>query len=87
MISAPDNNLIPYPGHHYQVQPYILNNPIANQEREQGTIEGQKLFRPPHPETRAHVSHFDRHGNLYDFKLFLQYPAFDQVGLLVDIYA
>ena len=87
MVIAPDNNLIPYSSHHYQVQPYIQDNPIANQKHEQGPAGGQKPFRPLHAEIRADAGHFDRHGNLYDFRLFLQYPAFDQVGLLLDIYA
>jgi hypothetical protein len=87
MVIAPNNNLIPYPGHHYQVQPYVQNKPIANQGREQGPGGRQKLFRWPHSEIRVQASHFDRPGNIYDFKLFLQYPAFDQVGLMVDIYA
>ena len=83
MVITPDNNLIPYPDHHYQVQPYIHDNPIANQE----AIGGQKPYRRHHSQIRAHAGHFDPHGNLYDFKLFLQYPAFDRVGLVVDIYA
>jgi hypothetical protein len=87
MVIAPENNLIPYPGHHYQVQPYVQDNRIANQKRHQEPIEGQKFFRRPHSEINADANHFNRPGNLYDFKLFLQSPAFEQIGLVVDIYA
>jgi hypothetical protein len=87
MVIAPDNNLIPYPGHHYQVQPYIQDNRIANQEHEQRATGGRKLLRRPQTEIRTPASHLDRHANLYDFKLFLQYPASDPIGLMVDVYA
>ena len=87
MVIAPDNNLIPYPGQHYPVQRYIPEHPVANQQRQQGPAGGQKLFGRPHPEISARAGRVDWSGNLYDFKLFLRYPAFDPVGLRVDIYA
>jgi hypothetical protein len=87
MVIASNHNLIPYPGHHYPVQPYFQDYPVANQQRGQQSVAGQKPFRQPHSETRAFASRPDRRGYRYDFTLFLQYPAFDQVGLLVDIYA
>ena len=87
MVITSDNHLIPYPGHHHQVQPYTHEQPTANQQRRQGPVEGHELFRRAHSKIGACTRGFDGPGNLYDFKLFLQYPAFDQVGLLVDIYA
>ena len=86
MVITSDNHLIPYPGHH-QVQPYTHEHPTANQQRQQGPVEGDELFRRAHSKIGARNRGFDGPGNLYDFKLFLQYPAFDQVGLFVDIYA
>ena len=87
MVITAENHLIPYPGHHYPVQPYVQDNPIANQQRRQGPIGGKTFFRRPQSEIPPPVGHFKCTGNLYDFKLFVQKPAFDQVGLLVDIYA
>jgi hypothetical protein len=87
MVIASNHSLIPYPGHHYPVQPYLQDNPVSNQERRQGPLAGPKPFRQPHSEIKGHAGRSDRHGHLYDFTLFLQYSAFDQVGLLVDIYA
>ena len=87
MIIAADNNLIPYPGHHHQVQPYIHDHPTANQQSQQGPVGEHKLFQRPFSKINAHTRGYDRPGNLYDFKLFLQCPAFDQLGLIVDIYA
>jgi hypothetical protein len=87
MVITSDNNLIPYPGHHHQVQPYIHDHPTANQQSQQGPVETHKLFRRPHSKIRAQTRSFDCPDNLYDFKLFLQYPASDQVGIIVDIYA
>lgn len=87
MVITSDKYLIPYPGHHHQVQPYTHEQPTANQQRRQGPVEGHELFRRAHSKIGAHTRGFDGPGNLYDFKLFLQYPALDQVGLLVDIYA
>lgn len=86
MVIATDNNLIPYPGHQYQVQPYIQDNRIANPQRQHGPVGGQKLFCRSHSEIKAHAGHFGSLGN-YNFKRSMQKLSFDQLGLLVDIYA
>jgi hypothetical protein len=87
MVVAAENNLIPYAGQHYPVQPYARKMPVANHERQQRNIQGQKFFRRPQSEINTPVSHLNFTGNLYNFKLFEQQPAFEQVGLVVDIYA
>lgn len=87
MVIAAENSLIPYAGRHYPVQAYDQDRPVANHERQQRGIEGKKFFKQPQPEIRSPFSHLDCAGNSYDFKLFVQQPAFEQVGLLVDIYA
>ena len=88
MVIAPENHLIPYSANHYQVQPYVQDNPMANRQTRHGRPIGEQIFfRRPQSEINAPVSHFNYPGNLYDFKLLVQQPAFDQVGLVVDIYA
>jgi hypothetical protein len=87
MVVAAENNLIPYAGQQYMVQPYAQKTPVANHERQQRSIQGQKFFRQPQSETNASVSHLNFTVNLYNFKLFEQQPTFEQVGLVVDIYA
>ena len=87
MLISSEYNLIPYSGHDYQVQPYTPEGPIANQQRQQGPVDGPALLKQSHSKINAPTHRFDRACNLYDFKLFLQYPAFDQIGRIVDIYA
>ena len=87
MVIAPDNYLIPYPGHHYPVQPYIQDHSIANHQHQQAAIEEQKSLRRSASGINVHGRPSNDAGSLYNFKLFLQNPAFEQVGSLVDIYA
>jgi hypothetical protein len=87
MLITAEYNLIPHPGHDYQVQAYTPDRPIANQQRQQGPVDGPALLKQSHSKISAPTCRFDRPDNLYDFKLFLQYPAFDQIGRIVDIYA
>jgi len=87
MVVAAENNLIPYAGQHYPVQPYARKTPVANHEHQQRSIQEQKFFRRPQPAINAPVSHLNFTGNLYNFRLFEQQPTFEQVGLVVDIYA
>ena len=58
MVITAENHLIPYPGHHYPVQPYVQDNPIANQQRRQGPIGGKTFFRRPQSEIPPPVGHF-----------------------------
>ena len=87
MVITAENHLIPYPGHHYPLQPYVQDNPIADQQCRQGAVGEKIFFRRPQSEMNAHLSQLNCPGNLYDFTLFVKQPAFDQVGLVVDIYA
>jgi hypothetical protein len=87
MVIDSEYNLIPYSGHDYQVQPYIQDHPIANHQRQQEPLECRTLLQRSYSKISVAARRFDHPSNLYDFKLFLQQPAFDQIGLMVDVYA
>ena len=80
-------NLIPYPGHNYQVLPYVQDNGVAHQGHGQESVEPHKLIRRSSSLTKTEPIPFDFRGNSYDVTRCLQYSDADQVGHLVDVYA
>ena len=87
MVVSSNYNLIPYPDHHYPIQPYLSENALANQHSGQESIERHGRFRRPHSNFNAGTIHIDIANNRYDISLCLQYSDVDQVGRLIDIYA
>ena len=87
MVVSSNYNLIPYPEHHYPIQPYISENALANQHRGQESIERHGRLQQPRADIKAGAVHFDMPDNRYDFSRCLHYSDADQVGRLLDIYA
>ena len=87
MVISSNYNLIPYPDHHYPIQPYIRKNALANQHSGQGSIIRHNRFRQPCSTIKTGTIHFDMPHNRYDVSQCLQYSDADQVGRLLDIYA
>jgi len=87
MVVSSNYNLIPYPDHHYPIQPFISENALANQDPGQESIERHNRFRQPHSNIKAAPSHFDMPDSRYDFSQGLQYTDADHLGRLLDIYA
>ncbi|MGD9080796.1 MAG: hypothetical protein PVG96_15725 [Desulfobacterales bacterium] len=87
MVVSSNYNLIPYPDHQYQIQPYLSENALANQHSGQESIERHDRFRQPHSNFKAGTIHIDMPDNRYDASQCLQYSDVDQVGRLLDIYA
>lgn len=88
MLVSSNYNLIPYPEHHYPIQPYISENALAKQHPGQESIERHDRLQQPRADIKAGAVHFDMPaGNRYDFSQCLLYSDADQVGRLLDIYA
>ena len=87
MVVSSNYNLIPYPGHHYPIQPYISENALAKQHPGQESIERLDRFQQPRAAIKAGAIHLDMPDHRYDFSRCLHYSDADQVGRLVDIYA
>ena len=87
MVVSSNYNLIPYPDHHYPIQPYISENALANQHPGQESIERHDRFRKPHSNTKAGAIHIEMADNRYDVSQCLLYSDANQVGRLLDIYA
>ncbi len=87
MVVSSNYNLIPYPDHHYQIQPYLSENALTDQHSGQESIERHGRFRQPNSNLRAATIHIDIPDNRYNASLCLQYSDLDQVGHLLDIYA
>jgi hypothetical protein len=87
MVVSSNYNLIPYPEHHYPIQPYISENALANQHRGQESIERHDRLQQPRADIKAGAVHFDMPDNRYDFSRCLHSSDADQVGRLLDIYA
>jgi hypothetical protein len=86
MVVSSNYNLIPYPDHHYQIQPYLSENALANQHSGQESIERHDRFHQPYSNFKAGTIHIDI-PDQYNASLCLQYSDVDQVGRLLDIYA
>ena len=80
-------NLIPYPDHNYQIEPYVQENSVANHDPGQESIERHNRFQRPHSDIKVDTIHFDVPGDRYDASRCFQYSDADRVGVLVDIYA
>jgi hypothetical protein len=87
MVVSSNYNLIPYPEHHYPIQPYISENALANQHPGQESIERHGRFQQPRADIKTGAIHFDMPDNRYDSSQCLHYSEGDQVGRLLDIYA
>ena len=87
MVISSKYNLIPYPDHHYPIQPYISENALIDQHPGQKSIERLNRLRQPYSNIKASAIHFDMPDNRYDASRCLQYSDADQVGRLLDIYA
>ena len=87
MVVSSNYNLIPYPGHDYQVQPYHPDNPVIHHEPEQDSIGQHHLFRQQHSDTATRAGHSGFFGNRYDATLCLSYCEADHVGLVVNVFA
>jgi len=87
MVVSSNYNLIPYPDHHYPIQPYTPENALVNQHSGQESIERHNRFRLPRSTIKTGAVHFDMSHNNYDVSRCLQYSDTDQVGRLLDIYA
>ncbi len=87
MVVCSNYNLIPYPEHHYPIQPYISENALANQHRGQESIERHDRLQQPRADIKAGAVHFDMPDNRYDFSRCLHACDADLVGRLLDIYA
>ena len=87
MVVSSNYNLIPYPDHHYPIQPYISENAVAKKHPGQESIERSDRFQQPRAAIKANAIHFDMTDNRYDFSRCLRCSDADQVGRLVDIYA
>lgn len=85
MEISPNNNLIPYPDHDYQLKPLVPENPVRRQNFGQEPIAGHSRFRPPHPD--IHTVDLEIPNHTYGIGQRLAYPHIDQVGHLIDIYA
>ena len=87
MVVSSNYNLIPYPAHHYPIQPYISENALANQHPGLKLIERHDRYQQQRTDIKAGAVHFDIPDNRYDFSRCLHYSDADQVGRLLDIYA
>ena len=87
MVVSSNYNLIPYPDHHYPIQPYISENALASQHAGQESIGRHDRFEQPRTYIKAGASHFDTPDNRYDFSRCQHHADADQVGRLLDIYA
>jgi hypothetical protein len=80
-------NLIPYPDHNFQIQPFFRRKAVANPDVGQASVERHNRFQWPHPDINPHSVRFDGLRSIYGLNQGLQYPDAGQVGVLVDIYA
>jgi len=87
MVVTSNHNLIPYPAHHYPVQPFIAENTPICLDSGQGMIAQQNRFQQSHSDNNTRIIHFYPPGNRYDISQCLHCSDADQVGCLVDIYA
>ena len=87
MVVSSNYNLIPYPEHHYPIQPYISENALARQHAEQETIAHHDRFQQARTYIKAGAIHFDVTDNRYDSSRCLHFSNDDQLGRLLDIYA
>lgn len=87
MVVTSNYNLIPYPTHHYPLQPFISENALICLDQGQDAIAQQSRFQRPHSNNTARAIYFNLPGSRYDISQCLQYSDTDQVGHLVDIYA
>ena len=89
MVVSSNYNLIPYPDHHYPIQPYISENALANQQPGLESIERHDRFQQPRADrNKVDTVHFGgMTGNRYDFSRCLHYSEEDHVGRQLDIYA
>jgi hypothetical protein len=87
MVVSSNYNLIPYPDHHYPIQPYISENALANQHPDQESVARHDRFQQPRPDIKANAVHFDMSDNRYDSSRCLHYCDAYQVGRQLDIYA
>jgi len=87
MVVSSNYNLIPYPEHHYPIQPYISENALANQHLGQESIKRHDRIQQPRADIKAGAVHFDMFDNRYDLSRRLHYSNADQVGRQLDIYA
>ena len=87
MVVSSNYDLIPYPDHHYQIQPHLSENALANQHSGQESIERHGRFRRAHSNFKTGTIHIDIADNRYDASQCLHYSDVDQVGRLIDIFA
>ena len=87
MVVSSNYNLIPYPGHDYQVQPYQQVNPAINHQPEQDSIGHHHLLQQQHSDSATRPGNFGFSGNRYDAAQCLSYCDADHLGLVVNIYA
>ena len=87
MVVSSNYNLIPYPDHHYPIQPYISDNAMARQHHGQESVERHDRFQRPPAEFKAGDILFDIPDSGYDISRCLHYCDEYQVGRLIDIYA
>ena len=87
MVVSSNYNLIPYPDHHYPIQPYISEKALAHRHPGQESIERHNRFRQPRSTIETGAIHFSMPHNRYDASQCLQYSDADQVGRLLDLYA
>jgi hypothetical protein len=87
MVVSSNYNLIPYPEHHYPIQPYTPEKALANQHPGQESIERHNRLRQPRPDIKVSAVHFDIPDNRYDSSQCLYYSDADRVGRQLDIYA
>jgi hypothetical protein len=87
MVISSNCNLIPYPDHHYPIEPYVPQNALVNQHSGQESIQRHHRFGQPRLTIKTGAIHFDMPHKRYDDSRCLQYSDADQVGRLLDIYA
>jgi hypothetical protein len=87
MVISSNYSLIPYPAHHYPIEPYIPKNAVAHQHAAQESIPRHNRSGKPGSTFKMSAIHCDMPYNRYDASQCLHYPDADQVGRLIDIYA
>jgi hypothetical protein len=87
MVVSSNYNLIPYPDHHYPIQPYISEKAMAHQHSGHESVERHDRFQRPRAEIKVGAIHFDIPDSGYDISRCLHYCNEDQLGHLLDIYA
>ena len=87
MVISSNHNLIPYPVHSYQVQPFDPENTAVNLIPGQDTIDRNNLLRQPRPETTPRINPFESSASSYDATKCLAYCDADHIGRMLSIYA